>query len=286
MQLLSWNVQWCRGVDGRVDPLRIARTIRELADADVICLQEVARGFDALAGSDGEDQFAMLADAFDGYTAIEGIAVDVPGEFGERRQFGNLLLSRLPVRQVWRHLLPWPADAEHADMPRAAIEAVIAAPAASDLGPLRVTTTHLGYYSATQRLAQVEALRALHAAAQAHGRRPARADVSNGPFHWRLRPAAGIVCGDFNCEPGAPGHSRMLEPFADGTPALRDAWQIAHPGRPHAPTVGLYDTAQWPRRFACDFAFVSEDVAPRVQALHIDGGSAASDHQALLLRLG
>jgi endonuclease/exonuclease/phosphatase family metal-dependent hydrolase len=283
MQLLSWNIQWCRGVDGRVDPQRIARVIRELADADVICLQEVARGFDTLAGSDGEDQFALLAEAFEGYTAIEGIAVDVPDELGDRRQFGNLLLSRLPVRQVWRHLLPWPADAEHADMPRMAIEAVIECPA---VGALRVTTTHLGYYSAAQRLAQVEGLRALHAAAHAHRIKAARADLSNGPFQWRPRPAAGIVCGDFNCEPGSPGHARMLESFDDGTPAFRDAWEIAHPGRPHEPTVGLYDTVQWPRSFACDFVFVSEDLAPRVQALRIDAASDASDHQALLLRLG
>jgi endonuclease/exonuclease/phosphatase family metal-dependent hydrolase len=283
MQLLSWNIQWCRGVDGRVDAQRIARTIRELADADVICLQEVARGFDTLAGSDGEDQFAMLAAAFDGYTAIEGIAVDVPDALGDRRQFGNLLLSRLPVRQVGRHLLPWPADADHADMPRVAIEAVIEAPV---VGDLRVTTTHLGYYSAAQRLAQIEGLRGLHAAAHAHAVRPARADPSSGPFHWWPRPAAGIVCGDFNCEPGSPGHARMLEPFGDGTPALRDAWQVAHAARPHHPTVGLYDTMQWPRRFACDFAFVSHDLAARVQSLAVDATSDASDHQALILSLG
>jgi endonuclease/exonuclease/phosphatase family metal-dependent hydrolase len=27
-----------------------------------------------------------------------------------RRQFGNLILSRYPVLQVFRHLLPWPAE--------------------------------------------------------------------------------------------------------------------------------------------------------------------------------
>ena len=282
MKLLSWNIQWCRGVDGRVDPGRIARVIRELADADVICLQEVARNFDTLAGSRGEDQFALLAAAFPGYAAIEGIGVDVPGEAGARRQFGNLLLSRLPVRQVWRHLLPWPADAVHADMPRVAVEAVIEAP---DVGDLRVTTTHLAYYVAAQRLAQVEALRAQHAAAQRHRTPPQQADASQGPFHWRPRPGAGIVTGDFNCEPASPAHARMLAPFDDGTPVLRDAWQVAHPGTPHAHTVGLYDTAQWPRPFACDFVFVSDDLAPRVAACHVDASSDASDHQAMVLTL-
>jgi endonuclease/exonuclease/phosphatase family metal-dependent hydrolase len=282
MKLLSWNIQWCRGVDGRVDPQRISRVIRELADADVICLQEVARGFDTLSGSGGEDQFAQLAAAFPGYSAIEGIAVDVPNERGGRRQFGNLLLSRLPVRQAWRHLLPWPADADHADMQRVAVEAVIEAP---DVGDLRVTTTHLAYYSAAQRLAQCQALRELHAAAQGHRQPPARADTSRGPFHWRARPGAGIVTGDFNCEPGSPGHARMLAPFDDGTPPLHDAWQASHPGQAHAHTVGLYDTLQWPRRFACDFVFVSADLAPRIAAFAVDERSDASDHQALLLTL-
>lgn len=283
MRLLSWNIQWCRGVDGRVDPERIARVARELADADVICLQEVARGFPTLAGSGGEDQFARLAAAFPGYAAFEGVAVDVPADGGGRAQFGNLLLSRLPVRQVWRHVLPWPADPDHADMQRMAVEAVVEAPS---VGAVRVTTTHLAYYSALQRLAQADGLRARHAQASGHGTPPARADVSRGPFHWRPHPAAGIVCGDFNCEPGSPAHARMLEPFADGTPAFVDAWQVAHPGRPHDDTVGLYDTVQWPRRFACDFVFVSADLAPRVKALTVDSTSAASDHQAVVLTLG
>jgi endonuclease/exonuclease/phosphatase family metal-dependent hydrolase len=262
MQLICWNVQWCRGVDGRVDPRRIARTARELAPgADVVCLQEVARGFDTLPGNTGDDQFALLAAEFPGWTAIEGVAMDVPDGRGGRQQFGNLLLTRLPVRQVARHLLPWPADADHADMPRIAVEAVIEAPA---LGDLRVTTTHLGYYSARQRLAQVEGLRALHVQSSAHHRagRPARAD--DAPlFVWRPRPAAGIVCGDCNCEPGSEAYERM----------------------PHDPTVGLYDTEQWPRKFACDFAFVSEDLAPRVRAFEVDATIDASDHQAVVLDL-
>jgi endonuclease/exonuclease/phosphatase family metal-dependent hydrolase len=284
MKLLSWNIQWCRGVDGRVDPERIVRVVRELApDADVVCLQEVARGFDTLAGSAGEDQFARLGAGFAGWAALEGVAVDVPHPNGGRRQFGNLLLSRLPVRQAARHLLPWPADADHADMPRIAVEAVIEAP---DVGDVRVATTHLGYYSAAQRLAEVDGLRTLHAQACGHQRvRPARADVSNGPFHWRPRPSAAVVCGDFNCEPGSPGYARMLEAFGDGTPAFRDAWQVVHPGREHDPTVGLFDTVQWPRRFACDFVFVSEDLEQRVKALRVDASSDASDHQAMLLTL-
>ena len=210
------------------------------------------------------------------------MAVDSLGEGGGRRQFGNLLLSRLPLRQVWRHLLPWPADPSHADMQRMAIEAVVEAPG---IGDVRVTTTHLAYYSAAQRLAQVNALRDLHAVAQGHRQPPERADTSRGPFHWMPRPAAGIVTGDYNCEPGSPGHARMLAAFDDGTPAFVDAWATAHPGQAHVPTVGLFDTVQWPRQFACDFVFVSDDLAPRIAACEVDQASDASDHQAVLLTL-
>jgi endonuclease/exonuclease/phosphatase family metal-dependent hydrolase len=283
MKLTTWNIQWCRGVDGVVDPRRIARTLRALADdADVICLQEVARGFDTLAGSRGEDQFALLADAFDGFSAVEGIAVDSPDDRGGRRQFGNLVLSRLPLRQAWRHLLPWPADAEHADMQRMALEVVVAAPG---LGDLRVTTTHLAYYSAAQRLAQCDRLRALHAAARGHDTPPRRADAAGGPFHWRPRPGAAIVCGDFNCEPDSPGHRRLLDAFSDGTSRLQDAWRLAHPGRAHDNTVGVFDRVQWPRALACDFVFVSDELAPRVVACEVDATSDASDHQAVMLTL-
>lgn len=281
MQLISWNIQWCRGVDGRVDPARIARIVKEMADADVICLQEVARNYPALPGSNGEDQFALIAAAFPEHTAIVGIAVDVAGAVNARRQFGNLLLSRLPVQQAYRHLLPWPADPAHADMQRVAIEAVLE----SVDGPLRVTTTHLAYYSRRQRAAQIEALRDLHGQAHAHAQPPERVDAEHGPFHWLGKPSAGIVTGDFNCKPQSAEHMRMLAPFADGTPAFLDAWLALRPGQPHAASVGVHDREQWPQPFCCDFMFVSADLAPRIAGFEVDHETDASDHQPLLLIL-
>ena len=285
MKLLSWNVQWCRGVDGRVDPARIARTVKEMTDADVICFQEVARNFTTLAGSDGEDQFALLAAAFPDYKAVEGIAVDVPDvrgpTRGTRSQFGNLLLSRLPVGQVYRYLLPRAADPVHADMQRIAIEATIEGPR----GPVRVTTTHLAYYSQSQRLQQVAALREIHSQAHAQARRPAQADVSRGPFHWIPKPDAAIVVGDFNFTSDTMEYTQMLAPFADGTPRLHDAAQALNPRQPHAATVGIHDRAQWPQPFCCDFAFISADLLGHLVGFEINAETDASDHQPLLLTL-
>ena len=110
IKVVTWNIQWCRGVDGIVDPRRIVEHARAFADFDVLCLQEVARNYPGLEGNDAADQFGALAALLPDYTAIEGVAVDDFSSVDGRREFGNMVLTRLPVIQVLRHLLPWPAD--------------------------------------------------------------------------------------------------------------------------------------------------------------------------------
>jgi len=280
VKLISWNVQWCRGCDGRVNPARISKVVKEMADVDVLCLQEVARNFPSLEGSAGENQYETLAGLFPDYAVIEGVATDVLAPRGERREFGNALITRLPVLQVYRRLLPWPADASVPSMQRSAVEVVLGAPS----GPLRVTTTHLEYYSAKQRAAQVEALRELQLEAAGHAAAP-RPGKEDGPFRQVPRPAAGILTADFNFRSDDPMHARLQAPLGAGVPAYRDAWQLRHPGKPHAPTLGVHDRSQWPEAFACDFIFVTEDLANRVEDVVVNGVTDASDHQPVLLVL-
>lgn len=282
LNLITWNIQWCRGCDGSVDPVRIARACRETADADVLCFQEVARNYPDLDGSGGEDQFALLAAALPGFARVEGIAVDVRAPDGSRRQFGNAVFSRLPVVQAFRHLLPFPADPDVPGMQRVAVEAVIL----TTSGPLRVTTTHLAYYSAVQRAAQVERLRELQSEAAGHARDGGHGNKEGGPFAAQPRPAAGILTGDFNFRPEDALWQRLQAPFAPGVPAYRDSWLIAHPASPRAATLGVYDKEQWPgEAFCCDFVFVTEDLAPRVEDVVVNAATDASDHQPVLLRL-
>ena len=54
MKLVTWNTQWCRGLDDRVDVLRIVDGARSMADFDVLCLQEIAQGFDTMPGQPGD----------------------------------------------------------------------------------------------------------------------------------------------------------------------------------------------------------------------------------------
>lgn len=163
MQLVTWNIQWGRGADGRVDLDRVVAHARRLVDFDVLCVQEVSAGYPELPGCDGRDQFQYLADLLPGYTAVVGVATDTPHPAGGRRTFGNMIFSRFPVQQVFRHLLPWPADPDVLRMQRIALEATLNTP----LGLVRVTTTHLEYYSSRQRMSQIERLRQLHQEAMA-----------------------------------------------------------------------------------------------------------------------
>src|SRR4030095_12980197 len=144
MRIVTWNVQWCRGVDGRVDPARIAAELRRIADPDVACLQEIASGFRGLPGSQGEDQPALLSRELAQWEPVVGWAVDVPDAGALRKRFGNMILSRLPLGRVLRHSLPWPASPGVPSMPRIAVEATVS----SAFGPLRIVSTHLEYYSA------------------------------------------------------------------------------------------------------------------------------------------
>jgi endonuclease/exonuclease/phosphatase family metal-dependent hydrolase len=277
MRLLNWNVQWCRGVDGRVDPQRIADAICK-EDADVICLQEVAVDFPELKGNDRADQVQLLARRFSGYSALYAAAVDVPGPAGHRSRFGNVLFSRLPVGRVLRHSLPWPGEAAVPSMPRVAVEAVLETP----LGAMRVLTTHLEYYSAKQRAAQVDRLREIHVeacSAQMENAEP-------GTFRSAPRPASAIVCGDFNMPPEDALCGRMREGFPGGVPRFVDAWKALHSGKPHPPTFHLHERYEGEAPYCCDYVYVTEDLAPRLKSIRVDAATQASDHQPVIVEIG
>jgi len=274
VRLLTWNVQWCRGIDGVVDPARIAREARRLADPDVLCLQEVSVGFISLPGSHGENQVDALRAALPGYQVFYAAAVDVPRADGARQRFGNVIASRLAVGRVLRHALPWP-PATVPSMPRAALETVIEAP----FGPLRVLTTHLEYYSSGHRAAQIERLRELHC--DTNGETVAEED--EGPYRPFAHPQSAIVCGDFNLPPQDPLRARFLEAFVGGAPKFVDAWEALHPGAPHPHTFRVHERKEGQSPYCCDYVFVTEDLAPRLRKVSVDGENRASDHQPVVV---
>jgi endonuclease/exonuclease/phosphatase family metal-dependent hydrolase len=277
MKIITWNVQWCRGVDQRVDPARIVAHAKALADFDVLCLQEIASNFPdpRLPGSRGENQFAAIAQQLPDFTAVPGAVVDVPGEPGQRRHFGNMILSRLPVGQVFRHLLPFPVDPGQRGMPRIALEAVA-----------RAVRRRAHHHYAPRVLrnapteAQVEALRAIYAEGSSHARLVNQKRTA-GRSRYRALPR--------RSSPATSTSSRMIRLHArmvarcNGTPPLSDAWEAAHPGIAHPATFKIYDkeSPDEPEQH-CDFIFVSADLVPRLKSIRIDQETQASDHQPVL----
>jgi endonuclease/exonuclease/phosphatase family metal-dependent hydrolase len=277
LRLLTWNVQWARGMDGRVDAARVIAHAREMADFDVLCLQEVASNFPDLPGADASDQFAAIAALLPGFTAIEGVGVDIDDGAGGRRRFGNLLLTRYPVAQALRHVLPWGA-AKTRNMPRTLIEAVAITPA----GPIRLMTTHLEYSSAALRAQQVEAIREAHRLAHARHAAPRVA----GPHTYAMTAssASAILTGDFNMTPGDALLGRLMARFEDGTPPLADMWRVVHGDAPHPLTACIHDQTYGPP--AClDFVLATPDLAARATRMVCDERTQVSDHQPVLVEI-
>ncbi len=277
MRLITWNIQWGKGCDGVVDPARIARDIAAMGGADVLCFQEVSCRFDALDG--GVEQDNVFANLFPQHRAIFRPAVERHEPDGTVRRFGNMTLSRLPVRQVSNHLLPWPSAASVQSMRRHALEIVIETPS----GPVRVTNTHLEYHSDGQRRAQVERLLSLQAEA-ASGEKPVVTSPAIEPYAASASVRSAILCGDFNLGPDDPLHGLLDQP-GRGEVFYRDAWRAAHPGRPHPPTCGIFDAVQWPQGPHCrDFIFTTGDLGARISDLAVNEHTGASDHQPMMIQ--
>lgn len=277
MKLITWNIQWGLGADGVLDLARIVEHARDMADFDVLCLQEVADNWPELKESPHENQFSAFARLLPGFEAIEGVALETRDAEGRAKRFGNMLLTRLPVVQVLRHTLPWPA-VETNNMTRGLIEAVVR----TDQGPLRLMTTHLEYSHPSIRAAQVEAVRAIHAAACERVATP-RSD-GQGTYRRTAGAASAILTGDFNMKPEDPLLARLAAPFEADHPPLADAWTIANPGAPHPITSCIVDRS-YGQPHCCDYVFVSADLAPRVRSVACDEATRVSDHQPLLIEL-
>lgn len=90
LRIASYNIHRAIGSDRRRDPARIAAVIDELR-ADVVGLQEVDWHIDENLHEPQSEYLAHLP----GYQAVAG-----PNISDHRGHYGNLLLTRLPIRRV------------------------------------------------------------------------------------------------------------------------------------------------------------------------------------------
>jgi endonuclease/exonuclease/phosphatase family metal-dependent hydrolase len=246
VRLLTFNVHHGVGPDRRHDLPRLARLLAA-TDADVICLQEVDRHYGDR--SEHVDQPLLLSRALDMQLAW-GPSIDRTGDGGrDRRQYGNALLSRLPILISDVH--PLPGDGE----PRSALRTLVEL----DGGALWVTTTHLSSSSATDRASQAAAVAALH----------------DEPME------TGVLVGDLNADAGAPELDVLRERFTD-------SWHLARARSDQAgrwslrAQRGLTHPAGHPRA-RIDQVWVSPGVA--VSDAQVLDGAGVSDHNPLLVDL-
>lgn len=132
LRIATYNVHSCVGTDGRHDPDRVARVIAEL-DADVVALQEFRYPADVAL----ETRTPVVLTALDGYQCALG-----PTLARKAQSFGNVLLSRHPIRELRR--LDLSMDRRE---PRGALAATIEVRGFE----LHVLSTHLGLALAERR---------------------------------------------------------------------------------------------------------------------------------------
>jgi len=280
--ILSWNIQNGLGVDGERSLERIAQVIKTFDDPDVLCLQEVSRHLPLDATSTAPDQVSQLAELFPAYEPVFGAAYDIRlRSNGKRAQYGNLILSRLPLLSRFFHPLPQPPCAGEMQMPRQMTEVTVDA----DDGPLRIMTTHLAFHSALERTAQIEALRSIHESIVQINRHLPK-QLTQGPYQAFDRASRAVICGDFNGLPDSSELTLLLARAGDSSGQLFDAWRELNAKLPHEPTCGLFDLEQWPQGGHCrDYFLVSNTLRECVSGFRTDTLTNASDHQPIVLTL-
>lgn len=284
MKLVSYNIQYGFGGDGRYDLSRAARIVD---GADVIALQEVERHWQR---SNEDDQPEILSKLLPDYHWVYGPAFDMDASerrdgrlVNRRRQFGTMVLSRLPI--VWSrlHALPMRRTLRPLNTRNAALECMIRTPA----GPVRFLSLHLAHIAAEERLEQIDHLLAEHRRAPSEGGpwsgiddEPAR-NWTSGEAEPE-NPTAAIWMGDFNMEPGSAEYRRIVgsTPYHRGAAYLDgfvDAAAVAsEPAGDFHTHVKTIDGKVTKRRL--DHCFVGGMFADRVRSVSADIDEVASDH--------
>lgn len=281
MLLATYNIHFGIGADNRYDVKRIAETLR---DADVICCQEVVQGWPQNAYADQAAEIAGILNrhyVFHGAFDVDGSSVGPDGKIvNRRRSFGNMILSRWPIRSSRVRPLAHNALTNQFDLQRGAVEAVIDAPGLS----LRVYSVHLSHVSAGQRLPQVADLLEFVRGAQANGSPWDGAAGDSFIFQEPAPPipAAAIVMGDMNFTMAHPEY-----PLIAGHPAYHGKRVTRHDQLVDAwAALGNDEYVEsFPREGRIDHCFVSPLLRPALSRAWIDQSANGSDHWPMFVEL-
>ena len=187
LRVMTYNVHGCVGTDRRLDVARIADVVAR-EQPDVVALQELDVG---RARSAGVDQAHAIAERV-GMSHHFNAAFRVAEE-----QYGDAILSRLPMRLVRSGALPRPARAGVLEL-RGALWVEVEV----DGVAVQIINTHLGLVPMEQK-GQVDALLG--------GEWGGAAAFRKGP---------GLLVGDFNAASRYAAYRRLASAFTDLQRAL------------------------------------------------------------------
>jgi endonuclease/exonuclease/phosphatase family metal-dependent hydrolase len=280
MRVISYNIQYGKGRDGRYD---IDRTAEALVGADIIGLQEVEAYWER---SGNLHQVERIAARLGGFHAVFGATVDIHKTFdgrSVRRQFGNAILSRWPILTTRTFLFPKLGPANAHSIQRGLTEATIDTP----LGLVRVYTSHFSHLCDEERVEHARFTLDVHRRAVVEG------PVSSGDHpdtSWLEEPppavpSEAILMGDFNLTPDGPVYPLLVGPASRMygrlicPDAFVDAWTAAGHAEDSGPTIYKDWDAKTGRRI--DYILVTPGLKDRVKSAEVLGETGASDHQPL-----
>ena len=285
MNIVSYNIQFGRGLDRKIDLNRICKSIDR---ADIICLQEVDVGW---LRSGGVDQAKAIAEILPNYYTVFGSSFDVDDSVknpdgtitNRRRQHGDMILSHWPIVSSRTFNLTKFHHDDKFNMQMGFVEAVIQ----TETQSIRIYNFHAGYLKVDERLAQVEHLARIYNQSPGQGGAwSGKADIDGDDWSNNLinnlinkkptpsMPNTAIVCGDFNCEFGSEEYTCFLN-----RTDLVDCWQKADPANINLSTLKNEMTDDIKISGKIDHIFVSPDLSEQIQRVEIDYEADGSDHR-------
>jgi endonuclease/exonuclease/phosphatase family metal-dependent hydrolase len=234
----------------------------------------------------------VLAASFPEHHWVYGANLDMDASYRDaagrlvnrRRQFGTMIVSRLPIVSSRNHLLPKYATLTQHSIQQGALEAVVITPKA---GPVRFYSLHLSHLASATRMPQVEALLDIHARAVGEGgawcggHPEPEAGWTEGTMP--PMPSDAILLGDFNFDWTAPEYERIVGPLShqygrlNRTIGFVDTWVAAGHREDEGATI--------PSGRRIDYCFASPSLAARVRSSWIDSKASGSDHQPLWVEI-
>ena len=277
MKVISYNIQFGRGLDGVIDLVRTCRAIR---GADIICLQEVDQGWKR---SGEKDQDVEIAGLMPSYYAVYGSSFDVDASsraahgavINRRRRHGNMILSRWPILSSRNLHLPKQHYPDKFNMQMTCVEAVI------DTGAFatRVYSYHAGYLDSAERLDQVSHFTGVFARSPLEqGAWTGKTDIDNDDWSNQRKtppmPLSAIVCGDFNASPDTEEYRLLLE-----TTGLSDCWSLVDPQNLEATTLRKDTSEDIQVSGKIDHILITPDLCSHLERVDIDNDADGSDHK-------